>query len=141
MEYKFDEKSTINQRIAVCRKLRDMTQADVAEKLDMKCSTYSQMERKGNISAQMILKLAAIFNVQPDEILYGKSDVFTPPPPSQEPTGGKLASPIEPPIPQGPAAITLTNREENIIKIIRNLPKEVRDEIISFIEIKYKENK
>ena len=37
---------TINQRIALYRKIANLTQTQAAEKLGMKCSTYSQMERR-----------------------------------------------------------------------------------------------
>ena len=42
----------INQRIALYRKMANLTQTEVAEKMGMKCSTYSQMERKGSISSE-----------------------------------------------------------------------------------------
>lgn len=120
---------TINARVARCRKLRDMTQADVAEKLGMKCSTYSQMERKGNISAQMVLHLANIFEIEPDVILYGENMPLRP---------TVVADPIlpqpepKPPIHVDPPLI-LTDRETNIIRIIRNLSKDKKEEAISYI--------
>ncbi|MBQ3052733.1 MAG: helix-turn-helix transcriptional regulator [Clostridia bacterium] len=120
---------TINARVARCRKLRDMTQADVAEKLGMKCSTYSQMERKGNISAQMVLHLANIFEIEPDVILYGENMPLRP---------TVVADPILPqPEPKHPIHVDppliLTDRETNIIRIIRNLSKDKKEEAISYI--------
>lgn len=113
---------SINQRVARCRKLAGFTQADVAEKLGIKISTYSQMERKGNITAQMVLDLAAIFNIDPNEMLY------TAPTPTQK-TSGQETLPPPAPDPQ----LLLTNLEQNIIKILRNIPKEDFDEIKELI--------
>ena len=36
---------TINERIALYRKMANLTQTEAAEKMGMKYSTYSQMER------------------------------------------------------------------------------------------------
>lgn len=62
----------INKRIRTLRKLRDLTQAETANILGMKLSTYSQMERKGNIPASVLKRIAEIFNTDIYYILYGK---------------------------------------------------------------------
>lgn len=136
---------SINRRIARCRKLADLTQTEAAEKMGMKCSTYSQMERKGNISADRLLKLAQIFGVHPDELLYEKKSTMS---------TVSADMPSAPAAPAAPAPVIqqdefedvrpvfiISKKEENLLKIIRNLPKNARDEIISFIEQKYRENK
>ena len=69
-------KKEINTRIASIRKLREYKQSDVAQFLGLKTSTYSQMERKGNITGEMILKLAEIFNVDPMIILCGENSEY-----------------------------------------------------------------
>lgn len=120
---------TINQRVAHCRKLAGFTQADVAEKLNIKVSTYSQMERKGNITAQLILDLADIFNIDPNEMLY-----------SELPKEIAKQPEATPPIPQDPPPLLLTNLEENIIKILRNIPKEDFEEIKELILQKHNKN-
>ena len=135
---------SINRRIARCRKLADLTQTEAAEKMGMKCSTYSQMERKGNISADRLLKLAQIFGVHPDELLYEKKNTSSTP--SEAPAASAPAFPSAPIIHQddyedGRPVFIISKKEENLLKIVRNLPKSVRDEVISFIEQKYRENK
>ena len=65
-------KKEINARIASLRKLREYRQADVAEHLGMKTSTYSQMEQRGNITAEMVIRLSQLFDIDPREILYGE---------------------------------------------------------------------
>ena len=133
---------TINQRIARYRRLSDLTQSDVAEKLGMKSSTYSQMERKGNISAQMILRLADIFNVEPNELLYGEKKQYVEPPIEDGTT--TLSQPKDIPTPvttPSPTITVLTNSEENIIKIIRSLSKKDKDEVMAFVHSKYRKKK
>ncbi len=61
----------INERIRQQRKSKHLTQTEVAEALGIKCSTYSQMERKGIITAETVLKLSELFEINSDILLYG----------------------------------------------------------------------
>ena len=136
---------TINPRIALYRKLANLTQTEAAEKMGMKCSTYSQMERKGSISAERLLALADIFGVKPDVLLYdtkfqspGQVNFLS----NESATGSQLRQSV--PFSDtnfGPSPFIVTHKEESIIKILRNLPKSDYDEIISLINQKYKESK
>lgn len=110
-------KKEINTRIASIRKLREYKQSDVAQFLGLKTSTYSQMERKGNITGEMILKLAEIFNVDPMIILCGENSEY-------EHVVVDIFDPEE---------RKLTNLEKNIIKIFRNLNKEKQEDICDYI--------
>ena len=103
-------KKEINARITSLRKLREYKQADVAELLGMKTSTYSQMEQRGNITAEMVIRLSELFDIDPREILYGE-DYETPNPPMKK----------------------LSNREENMIKIFRTLKSAKQDDICDYI--------
>lgn len=146
---------SINHRIARCRKLADLTQTEAAERLGMKTSTYSQMERHGNVSAERLLQLAEVFNVHPDELLYARERTVKPYNAYQAasvpetPADAAVSVKENPQLKQSDSSykvtsephIILTQREENIIKIIRNLPKNERNDVISYIEKKYKENK
>ena len=129
---------TINQRIAHLRKLKEFTQSDMAERLGMKCSTYSQMERKGKIDSKMLIKLAVIFNVPPEYLIYG-----TPVEHKRlgEPTVPPLPDPPKPPLiidpPPPPEPLILTKNEENIIKIYRNAPKKDKDAIMDVVDEVY----
>lgn len=124
---------TINQRVAISRKLANFNQQEAAEKLGMKCSTYSQMERKGNISGDRLVEIAKIFNVSLNYLLLGKE---TETEATANPTDGTLKSPVTPPIPDRPPMI-LTRREENLISIIRNLSKDKREELLKYIQDNY----
>ncbi|MBR4973897.1 MAG: helix-turn-helix transcriptional regulator [Clostridia bacterium] len=120
---------TINERIIIARKLANLTQAEVAERLDMKSSTFSQMERQGKISSDMILKLSKILNVKPMYLLCGEtnnellkeSDIF----PKKEQN----------------TSFVLSRQEENIIKIMRNLKKDARKEAYEFLQKLYNESR
>ena len=64
---------TINERIRYFRRKLKYTQADVAKMLDMKISTYSQMERKGNITCETLIKLTHILKTDALTLLYGEN--------------------------------------------------------------------
>ncbi len=138
----------INKRIIAYRKLACLTQTQTAEKLGMKCSTYSQMERKGNIRAEIIEKLAEIFGVDPCLIIFGE-DFNSPVAPivAEKPAFlpeastnvGVIQQPITttslPPLPKTNID-DLTPKEQNIIKILRKLSKADKADVYNFIESK-----
>lgn len=134
---------TINQRVAKCRKLANLTQTDVAEKLGMKCSTYSQMERKGIISAERLSKMADIFNVSPNYLLNGEEpNIYEVPPtvPTQVKHNEGLLRQEPPTIPQKEIFV-VTKKEESLLKIIRNFSKPNYDRVMKFVETIYKQEK
>lgn len=140
---------TINQRIALYRKIANLTQTQAAEKLGMKCSTYSQMERKGTISADKLIALADIFGITPDTLLYDSKPAnnvsaettvkenddfdFTP---KDRLINKTLRQPTNL-FKTDPPRFIVTHKEENIIKILRNLPRPDYEEIIEVINEKY----
>ena len=63
---------TINQRVRKYRKDLFLNQSDVALMLGMNTSTYSQMERMGNITCETLLKLTKILKVDVRKLLYGE---------------------------------------------------------------------
>ena len=62
----------INQRVARYRKLKDLNQTQMADFMGIKTSTYSQKERKGKITAEEIVKIADILNINVNALLYGE---------------------------------------------------------------------
>ena len=72
------ETESINRRIFYYRKLANLTQNETADLLGMKHSTYSQMERKGNISVEMLLRLARIFHVRPEVFFSDQQELHQP---------------------------------------------------------------
>ena len=61
----------INERIRMRRKELDLIQCEVAERLKIKTSTYSQMERKGYITCENLKILAEVLEVSAEYLLYG----------------------------------------------------------------------
>ena len=134
---------TINQRIALYRKMANLTQTEVAEKMGMKCSTYSQMERKGSISSERLLTLSKILGVKPEMLLYDSPEDKKIDFSGNEISSSTLNQTNNPfsGSSYSPAPFIATHKEESIIKILRNLPKPQYDEVINFIDAKYKESK
>lgn len=132
----------INKRIALYRKLANLTQTEAAEKLGMKCSTYSQMERKGSISADKLIALADIFGVTPETLLYDAPARgmlnFTP----NESINKEVVRQPEPVLAADNSSFfVVTHKEESIIKILRNLPRDDYEEIVRLINEKYQTSK
>lgn len=141
----------VNKRVKELRKENRYTQEKIAEMLAMKTSTYSQMERSGKIPIHIIMQLAEIFKVEISEILYGKKEDDTQAPQVDEtfiaddPQNGTIGvktptSPIE----ESYDKITLSNREENLVIMIRNLYPADKEEIYRMVKVfhdkKHKKN-
>lgn len=121
----------INKRITMYRKLLGLSQLKTAELMNMKSSTYSQMEREGSITCDRLLQLAEIFDVSPQYLLCGTS----------EPKSDVLREDnIFVDKPQKPLLV-LSKKEENFIKILRFLSKDDKKEVIEFLETKYNKSR
>lgn len=115
---------TINQRIKRLRKKLDYNQQDLAEKMGMKLSTYSQMERGGKVSSERIIKLAKILKVDVTTLLCGENENNTNNVKPIEPQPEKPTLPPRKPI--LPPKITpndLTAREADLVIMFRNMNK------------------
>ena len=121
----------INKRITMYRKLLGLSQLKVAELMNMKSSTYSQMEREGSITCDRLLQLAEIFNIPPHHLLCGKNETKT---------DVLHEDSIFEGIPQKPLLV-LSKKEENFIKILRILSKDDKKEVIEFLETKYNKSR
>ena len=134
---------TVNERIAKYRRLSNIKQRDMAEKLGMKGSTYSQMERTGIVSGERLFQMAEIFGITPCELFKGeepcKSNISNPQTPTDNPSTLIFQQSTMPKIEK--EIFTVTKKEENLIKIIRNLSKPNYDKTMKFIEEIYKEDK
>ena len=135
--------SELNARIFKFRRLADFTQTDMAEKLNIKCSTYSQMERKGIISADRLFQMAKIFGVTPCHLYYGEEPCKKEKPLIFPPVDGGTPKHLNQPEPLKPEKeiFIVTKKEENLIKLLRNLSKPNYAKTINFIEEVYPEDK
>ena len=131
----------LNYRIAHWRKLSGYNQTEVAEKLGIKCNTYSQMERTGNVSAERFFKLAKLFNKKPCELFYGDAlcqkeeepVIKVPTDELIQKTGdGSKLRQSEPDIPKEPP-FAFSNREESLIKMFRVLKKEDKTAVVNMV--------
>ncbi|MBR2040373.1 MAG: helix-turn-helix transcriptional regulator [Clostridia bacterium] len=66
------EDKIINQRVRELRVSRKVNQKTLGKVLGIKTSTYSQMERKGNISAERLRLIAEYFKVDYNYLLSGE---------------------------------------------------------------------
>ena len=137
---------TVNQRVAIYRKMANLTQTEAAERLGMKCSTYSQMERKGHISVDKLIAIAAAFGIEPSILLRDPMELTSEQsrPVEQPAAPAKPEMPIfrEPVVaPASRPAFVISRNEENMLTILRNLPKADLDEVRSLINEKYQNSK
>lgn len=138
----------INERVKKYRNFAGLSQEEVAKKLNIKTSTYSQMERNGNISAQTIMNLAAIFDVSPITLMYDENDPFA------RVAARAMETPVESSLNFESPRITIdengnfvfpeyqpSRREIDFLKTIKSLPKTAQQEILDFVQKKFDENK
>lgn len=137
---------TVNERIASYRRLANLSQNKVAELMEMKHSTYSQMERSGSITTDRLVKLAKILDVDVNDILYGpetkkhNAEPLVIIPPEQE--INRLEEPVVNPFGTRENELdTLTSMERNMIKMYKNFKKSDQERVRKFIESIYREQK
>lgn len=133
------EINPINERIARYRKLAGYTQQTAADALKMKKNTYARMELYGNVSSDMLIKLAALYKVSPYLILYGVDGGHTEVIRNPEPPQNRLGDDNHPILVREPDLVLTTN-EKTCIKVCRELSKEDRDKVMAFINELYKKS-
>lgn len=132
--------TTVNERIKKIRKDKHYTQEQAGELVGMKCSTYSQMERKGSISVEMALNLANAFGADPHYVIFGKpkENLF-----DSAPVAPEVLTANEPEnfinlIKTSQEELILTQSEKNIIKNFRLLKEKDKACVIEYIKSKRK---
>lgn len=133
---------TINQRIRFYRSICGYNQSEMAEKLGMKCSTYSQRERNGTISVEFAQQIAEVLHINIDVLIHGekyverkKRELLLQ---SHKTEPEKTADTFNPPEIE---MNDLNNREQNIIKTLRLLKTEEIIRIHGIINDSYKNKK
>jgi len=124
--------TTINQRVAIARKRAGYNQKTAAELLSMKHSTYAQMERRGLISGERLVRMAKLYNVTLEYLMLGVEDSST----ENDNSTLIVEQPITPPVPSEPQFL-LKPRERNLIRLIRSLKEESREEFYKYVEDNY----
>ena len=106
----------INSRIKKIRKSKGITQVEMAKILGMKHDTYSKLERNGNISCELLLKLSALFKTDVTQFLYDDYENET------------INSPF---------IIARDIYEKLVVIAMRNLPSESKKEVYDIIVEKF----
>lgn len=107
---------TINSRIKKIRKSKGITQVEMAKILGMKHDTYSKLERNGNISCELLLKLSVLFKTDVTQFLYDDYENET------------INSPF---------IIARDIYEKLVVIAMRNLPSESKKEVYDIIVEKF----
>lgn len=131
-----DEIKPINKRIATYRRLAGHTQQTAAEALGMKKNTYARMELHGNPTQDIIIRLASLYNVSANLLLYG-TDLIPPTEINKEPP--RLEE--KPHIFENRPEPVLTTNEKNCIKIVRTFTKEEKNQVMELINNIYQAKK
>ena len=129
---------SVNDRIKEARKNKNYSQEQVGDFIGMKCSTYSQMERKGSISVEKALKLAEVLEADPYYIIFGKpkEELIDFSPVNPEMLAVNSPSNFIEMIKNGEDELVLTHNEKNFIKNFRHLKPKDRDDVIKYLESK-----
>lgn len=132
------EPKPINKRIATYRKLAGYTQQTAADALGIKKNTYARMELHGNPTPNMLVRIAQLYSVSPNLILFGVD-------------GGQTAAMHEnsepvrlfenPQLFKAAPDLVLTVNERNCVKACRELSKEQQNEVMALINKFYSANK
>lgn len=123
---------SINKRIARLRKAHGLKQSDMAEKLGLKESTYSQMERQGNITTQKLLDIAAVLNIDANILLYGEENIIIPKRPETVIFEQNRVSPVKTDIVEElPKPVT---KFDVAVEAFRNLKKEQQEQVYALIQ-------
>lgn len=125
-----EEIKPINKRIAAYRRLAGYTQQTAAEALGMKKNTYARMELHGNPTQDIIIRLASLYNVSANRLLYGTD--LIPPEPKVPPIRVEEPRIFE---------IVLNTNEKNCIKIVRTFTKEEKNQVMELINNIYQAKK
>ncbi len=132
------EVKAINKRISIYRKLAGYTQQTAADALGIKKNTYARMELHGNPTPDMLVKLARLYNVSPNSILFGVDRHFLSPHEDGDTDGTRINDNnifAEKP------DLVLTTNEKNCIRACRKLTKEQQKEVMALINKLYKNTK
>ena len=129
-------KEDINKRIARYRNLAGYTQERAAVALNINRNAYARMERAGSPRPEMLKKLALLYNVPAEVLLYGEVSEIAVTPKSE--FASQLRSGTVDFKPEDP--LILTANEKNAVKLCRTRAPERRSELLKIIADYVKNN-
>jgi transcriptional regulator with XRE-family HTH domain len=132
----------INERIRMYRNAAGYTQEAAAEVLGMKKNTYAHMERYGNPTPALILKLAQLYNVDVNILLSGQKQHTKTESPntSDKPEPPTRFSDYDKPLINNSSDI-LTATEKSVIGGFKALKPDQKRQIIELINTMREKNK
>ncbi len=119
---------TVNDMIRKIRKSSDISQEEMALKLDMNRSTYAYKEKNGSFSIDEYLKISNIFGVSIDEMSLMPEN-FVPLKDKQILRQPELESPFK-----DDCSAVVTKNEMIIIREFRKLTKDDKEKVKYYIE-------
>ncbi len=124
----------INKRIAELRNLKGLTQADFANCLDIKPSTYSRKESKGTFKPEELSKIASLLGITIAELFSENTD--------NQKANVNLPEKLRQPSPFNTTeendVFPLTPPERNVLQILRHASKNDKKFILEVVEYCYK---
>ena len=117
------KRGTINEKIYDFRRSAHLTQTQLADLLGIKHSTYSQMERYGSVSVEMLTRIAAALGKSPTDFFEGEPQTMNQPEPIV--TG------------EGEIDFIMTHNDRQIVKMYHFLPKEAKEKVMAFMNEQY----
>ena len=117
------KRGAINEKIYDFRRSAHLTQTQLADLLGIKHSTYSQMERYGSVSVEMLTRIAAALGKKP-------SDFF-----ETDPVGMRQPEPVI--SNEGEIDFIMTHNDRLIVKMYHFLPKESKEKVMAFMNEQY----
>lgn len=121
----------INKRISIYRSFAGLTQEQAAAALGMKKNTYARMERYGKPTPEMLKKLASLYNVSVNMLLFGNDEGIDASVIDERPHDNLSQ--------ENPLMLTLD--EKNCVKLCRCLPKSMQKMVMDLINNLYEELK
>ncbi|MDD6479420.1 MAG: helix-turn-helix transcriptional regulator [Oscillospiraceae bacterium] len=124
----------INKRIAELRNLKGLTQADFANCLGIKPSTYSRKESKGTFKPEELSKIATLLGITIAELFSENTD--------NQKANANVPEKLRQPSPSNTTeendVFPLTPPERNVLQILRHASKNDKKFILEVVEYCYK---
>ena len=113
----------INEKIYDFRRNAHLTQQQLADLLGMNVTTYSPMERNGQIKVDKLIQIAKVLGKSPTDFFTGEAQSMNQPEPV-------IANEEE-------IDFIMTHNDRMIVKMYHFLPKEAKDNVMAFMTEQY----
>lgn len=139
-----ETKSVLSERLKAYRGLNELSQRDLAEKLEIPLSRYRKIEENPDeMTLAIMKKLAAIYQISIGRLLTENADPQITELQQMLLQSEKIMPTFnEPPIPIGTSApLILTKEENNRVQMVRTFSKEDRHEVDDLLTRLYRQSR